>query len=353
MKDTISRPKEITSNVLWELYTILYCLEEPYLFHETHKETEKQLYYIQNLSLIDDGIIYGGPDNMGMELPSSKNEWLELLLVNLENGRKQSMVCRICVNALYVNHRTIQDLLSFQDLRFPADREMESVTFEPYSVLRGKPKVMLPSYQVPVEVQKTSMGKRMENAWHDAHCLASCMSVNQIAFRQESPNGITTQEIFYKAEHVPGGILRGTIRYYDLAAELKLFIPPVCLQKYVGAEQREELLLFLNEVNALILPRYQVDTVVTKDTKRPFSWRIYYAEKTVWLTTLIPYDLWEARWERSRTHNTILKDGPKFMDQLSAYIIDILAGAKMTDEAILEIKQTLLHENEVQGQSGS
>ena len=186
----------------------------------------------------------------------------------------------------------------------------------------------------------------------NAHCLASYMSVNQIAFRQESENGITIQEIFYGAEHVPGGILRGTIRYYDLAAELKLFIPPVCLQKYVGIEQKDELLKFLNEVNAVILPKYQADTTVTEDTKRPFSWRIYYAEKTVWLATLIPYDLWDAKWHRSRTHNTIIKDGPKFMDRLSSYIIDILSGRKMTDEAIPEIEKTLFDENIKQGHTG-
>lgn len=350
MNNTISRPKEISSNVLWELYTMLCCLKEPYLLHETHKEAERQeLYYIQNLRLIDDGLVYGGPDNMGMILPSSKNEWLELLLVNLENGRKQSMVRRICVNALYVNHRTALDLLSFEDLRLPTDQELQSVNYEPYSDFKDKLRAMLPSYTIPVEVIKTSEGKRRDDAMRNAHCLASYMSVNQIAFRQESENGITIQEIFYGAERVPGGILRGTIRYYDLAAELKLFIPPVCLQKYVGIEQKDELLKFLNEVNAVILPKYQADTTVTEDTKRPFSWRIYYAEKTVWLATLIPYDLWDAKWQRSRTHNTVIKDGPKFMDRLSSYIIDILSGRKMTDEAIPEIEKTLFDENIKQG----
>lgn len=346
MQNNVSRPKEITSNVLWELYTMLYCLEEPYLLHEKRKETEKQeLYYIQDLRLIDDGLVYGGPDNMGMELPSSKNEWLEIQLVNLENGRKNAAVCRICVNALYVNYRTVQDLLAFEDLRLPTNQELQSAAFVPYRVSKDQPKVNLPSYHIPVEIQKTSEGKRRDHAWHNAHGLASTMSVHQIAFRQKSSNGCTTQEIFYEAEHVPGGVLRGTIRYYDLGAEVKLFIPPVCLKKYVGIEQKDELLKFLNEVNAEFLPRYQADTLVTMDTKRAFSWRIYYAQKTVYLATMIPYDLWEAQWQRSRTHDTILKDSPKFMDQLSAYIVDILAGAKMTDEAISEIEQNLFNEN--------
>ena len=349
MKDTVSKPKEITSKVLWELYTMLYYLEEPYLVYEKRREAEKELYYIQGLRLIDDGIVYGGPDNMGLELPSTKNEWLEILLVNLKNGRKQSQVCRICVNALYVNYHTVQDLLSFKDLRLATEQELQSATYEPYPVFAEKPKVMLPSYQIPVEVQKTSEGKRGEAACHNAHCLASCMSIQQVAFRSENQNGLTTQEIFYKAEHVPGDILRGTIQYFDLAAEFKLFIPPICLKKYVGAEQKDELLVFLNEVNARIVPRYQADTMVTKDTKRPFSWRIYYAQKTVYLVTMIPYDLWEAQWQRSRTHDTILKDSPKFMDQLTPYIIDILSGRKMTDEAIAELEKILFREDAQQG----
>ena len=349
MKDIISRPKEITSDVLWELYSMLYYLEEPYLVYEKRKKDEElKLYYIQSLSLIDDGIVYGGPDNMGMELPTSKNEWLELQLINLENGRKQRMVKRICVNALYVNHRTTQDLLSFEDLRLPTEQELKSENYEPYPVFVQEPKVSLPSYQIPVEVEKTPESKRRRAACNNAYHLGNAMSLERIAFRSENQKVRTTQEIFYEAEHVPGELLRGTIQYYDLAAELELFIPPVCLEKYVGIEQKDELLVFLNEVNARILPRYQGDVAVTNDAKSPFSWRIYYARKTVCLATLIPYTLWEER--RSRTHDTILKDSPNFLDRLTPFIIGILSGNRMTDEVIPEIEQSLFRENARPGQ---
>ncbi|MBR4605738.1 MAG: hypothetical protein IKO41_05875 [Lachnospiraceae bacterium] len=350
---TIRRPKEITSDVLWELYQLLYTMENPYLFYEarTNGQKKDELFYVESICIGDQGLIYGGYDNMGMELPTSKNEWVELMLTNLENGRKQRFQRTIWVNALYVNHKSVQDLLAINDLRLSTGKELQDVTYEARSLYDGIPKIPLPSYSIPVEVHKTIESKRRDTAWRNAHSLAFDMSMHQIAFRQEEQKGLTTQEIFFAAEHVPGGILRGTIQYFDLAAEFKLFIPPVYLEKYVGIEQKEELLRFLNEVNARILPRYQADTVVTNDTKSPFSWRIYYARKTVCLVTMIPFLLWGE--QRRRTHGTILKDSPKFMDQLSQFIMDILSGEKMTDEAITELEQTLFGEHAIQGQAGS
>ena len=342
MKNTVIRPKEIASNVLWELYRLLYTMEDPYLLYERYVDGQKkeELYYIESIDIGDQGIVYGGYDNMGMELPTSKNEWVELILTNLENGRRRKFERTIYVNALYVDHRTVQDLLSINDLRLPTKQELRGVTYEPNHLLDGVPKILLPSYSVPVEVTKTSENKRMEVARRNAAGLDFDMKIQQIAFRLETQRGIMTQEIFFAAEHVPGDILRGSIQYFDLAAELKLFIPSVCLKKYVGIEQKDELLKFLNEVNVRIFPRYQADTVVTNDTKSPFSWRIYYAQKTVYLVTMIPYILWGEK--RSRTHDTILKDGPRFMDQLTPYIIDILSGRKLTDEAIPELEKILL-----------
>ena len=353
MNDTVIRPKEIASNKLWELYWLLCTMEDPYLFYERRVggQRKEELYYIESIDIGDQGIVYGGYDNMGMELPTSKNEWVKLILTNLENGRIRKFECKICVNALYVDRRTVQDLLSINDLRLPTKQELQGVTYKSYRLLDGVPKILLPSYSVPVEVEKTSEYKRTEVARRNADELDFEMKMQKIAFRLETQRGIMTQEIFFAAEHVPGDILRSRIQYYELAAELKLFIPSVCLKKYVGIEQKDELLKFLNEVNARILPGYQADTVVTNDTKSPFSWRIYYAQKTVCLVTMIPYILWGE--QRSRTHDTILKDGPKFMDQLTPYIIDILSGNKMTDEAIPEMEQTLFGKNATQGQAGS
>ena len=97
-----SRPREITSNEIWELYKLLESLDEHYVLYDRHyaPQDREELFYLAGTTVGDDGVGYESPDSMGLQLPYSKNEWVELTLENMANGRKQKAVVRIKVNTL-------------------------------------------------------------------------------------------------------------------------------------------------------------------------------------------------------------------------------------------------------------
>lgn len=85
------------------------------------KDDEK-LYYLAEVTLGDGGITYGcAPDAMGYILPEGKDEWIEIVLRDIENGKAQSYRCRIQVNALYHKDISVVNLPKSYKLRLSSE----------------------------------------------------------------------------------------------------------------------------------------------------------------------------------------------------------------------------------------
>lgn len=69
-------------------------------------------------------MVYEAPDNMGIQLPCSKNEWVVLSLENIANGRKQKVTVKIEVNTLLKKTLTIEELLEKNHIRIPKADEL-------------------------------------------------------------------------------------------------------------------------------------------------------------------------------------------------------------------------------------
>ncbi len=67
--------------------------------------------YLEAVTLGDEGVIYDGPDNMGMMLPYNKNEWVRLVLKDIENGKTKKNDIKIKLDAFRRNEVSPNELL--------------------------------------------------------------------------------------------------------------------------------------------------------------------------------------------------------------------------------------------------
>lgn len=127
-----SRPKEITSNEIWEVYKLLESLDEHYVFYDRcdAPKNREELFYLAGTTIGDGSMVYEAPDNMGIQLPYSKNEWVVLSLENIANGRKQKVTVKIEVNTLLKKTLTIEELLEKNHIRIPKADELKDAEYE-------------------------------------------------------------------------------------------------------------------------------------------------------------------------------------------------------------------------------
>lgn len=127
-----SRPKEITSNEIWELYKLFEGLDEHYVFYDRCEvpRDREELFYFAGTAIGDDGMLYEAPDSMGIQLPCSKNEWIDLSLENIANGRKQKATVKIEVNTLLKKTLSVEELLEKKHIRIPKEDELKDAEYE-------------------------------------------------------------------------------------------------------------------------------------------------------------------------------------------------------------------------------
>ena len=75
-------------------------------------------------------MVFETPDNMGIQLPYSKNEWVVLSLENIANGRKQRVAVEIKVNTLLKKTLSVEELLEKKHIRIPKADELKELVWD-------------------------------------------------------------------------------------------------------------------------------------------------------------------------------------------------------------------------------
>ncbi len=110
------RPEGITSNVLWELYQMFLTRSDVSLWVNTDKSSRGtyRLYTAREATLGHGETDYG-VDSMGIELPWSRMEWIDLSLVPSDSG--SILKTRITTDALYESNVPVEALLDRNHMR--------------------------------------------------------------------------------------------------------------------------------------------------------------------------------------------------------------------------------------------
>ncbi|MCR4655261.1 MAG: hypothetical protein K5770_03415 [Lachnospiraceae bacterium] len=116
-KGEFVRPEAMHSDVLWDIYRLFNNMYRPYLWVDTGSRHGKySLYLIKDTAFGHGGTDYG-VGNMGIELPWSRKEWIDLKLIKAYgNGRTES-TCRICTDAMRDCNDTIEKVLHDNHMR--------------------------------------------------------------------------------------------------------------------------------------------------------------------------------------------------------------------------------------------
>lgn len=109
--EALTRPEGITSNVLWELYKMLMTQTGLRLWISPDKNVRGnyRLYAVTEATLGHGETDYG-VDSMGIELPWSRKEWIDLTLIRSDNG--SVFKTRITTDALHECCDPIEVLLA-------------------------------------------------------------------------------------------------------------------------------------------------------------------------------------------------------------------------------------------------
>lgn len=119
-KEELIRPKGITSNVLWEIYKLFHSMYRPYLWVDMDKKRNGKY----NLYQIVDAVFgFGETDygigNMGIELPWSRKEWIDLKLVSAYGDSGTISKQRIGIDAITEDNKTIEEVLKMNHMKLP------------------------------------------------------------------------------------------------------------------------------------------------------------------------------------------------------------------------------------------
>lgn len=115
-ESAVTRPDGITSNVLWELYKMLSTQNGIQIWLNPDKKSRGQYrLYIAKEASLGHGETDYGVDSMGIELPWSRKEWIDLTLIRSDNGS----ICktRITTDALHECGDTVEALLDRNDMK--------------------------------------------------------------------------------------------------------------------------------------------------------------------------------------------------------------------------------------------
>ena len=119
VKDDLKRPEGMTSDVLWELYRLLNNMYRPYLWVSVGGSRAEYRLFLVNEVTFGHGKTDYGVGNMGIELPWSREEWLDLKVTALHESCFSGRTLRITTNALQDFNYSIERVLEYNDMKLP------------------------------------------------------------------------------------------------------------------------------------------------------------------------------------------------------------------------------------------
>lgn len=345
MNDAICRPEEITSDAIWELYKLLEGLERRYMWIDMLETAEKKekLMYLDLVALGEDGVIYDVIDDI--EIADCKNEWVELVLKNIENGKAKRYSCKIKINALHNPAVSSNELLKRNNLRIADVSDMENVVFEQEKSCDDEQEPMIPVNDYTVSVRR-ELVKRGRKAAAMARDFKDYLRSFNIPYKEDVDMGAKRFTFVFMCDNAPGGFVEGCIWFFDKAAEMRVYYNSIGADICKKSECRNELLRLLNFINARVFMGCFDGGNRMFDSSILHTPRIYLTEDEgfdISITTMINYDFWKmARYE---THDYITAYCPELLDRLAPYIYGMLKNNLSIMEAISGIKTDLLDGN--------
>ena len=345
LNEAICRPKNIGCDEIWGLYEMLVTMEEPYVFYRCKKidPHREELFYVYDVELGDNGIEYGGPDNMGMILPASKYEWVSFSVRNLVNGQTQYDQVTVRVNALYENDWSIRELLEMNNVRLPEKKDMDDIEFKQSRIrIRRSPynlsdiDVELPVYYYPVGVIKGSKFVIGPGADRTIRDIKDSLKRDNFTYVIKVENGIRKCIYTSMMFSNDNGRIEGCVELYKYAAECKVIFIPEDPDIIRNSSNVNELLIFLNHINSVGWNYLKNNTKINFPKPLVFNPRIYLEENRIVLATLIDYKSWYSSSTYAEVY--ITKYSWDHMVRLEHLFIDVLSGKKTSSEAISEMR---------------
>jgi len=345
-----SRPKEITSNEIWELYKLFEGLDEHYVFYDRcdASKDREELFYLAGTRLGDEGMIYEAPDNMGLQLPYSKNEWIEISLENIANGRKQRATVKIEVNTLLKKTLSVEELLKKNHIRIPKGDELKDAEYEEIRYGTDKDFIIekLPINHFPAEFTP-SYSKKRRDSERAAHWLESYLRSCSVPYKKDIDLGVTRFTFIFMCENAPGGFTEGCIWFFDKAAEARVYYNQMGADICRKSEGRQDLLRLLNFINARVFMELSDGGNRWYDPQILYTPRMYLTEDNgydISITTMLNYRFW--RTAELETNDYITAYQPELLDKLAPFVFGVLKGELTAEDAISGIEHDILNEVE-------
>ncbi|MDY6356503.1 MAG: hypothetical protein SPL59_04645 [Catonella sp.] len=345
-----SRPKEITSNEIWELYKLFEGLDEHYVFYDRCDAPmdREELFYLARTTLGDDGMIYEAPDNMGLQLPYSKNEWVELSLENIANGRRQKVTVKIVVNTLLKKTLSVEELLEKKHIRIPKEDELKDAEYEEIRYGTDKDFILekLPTTHFTVEITP-SYSKKRRDSERAAHWLESYLRSCAVPYKKDIDLGVARFTFVFMCENAPGGFIEGCIWFFDKVAETRVYYNQMGADICRKSECRQDLLRLLNFINARVFMELNDGGNRWYDPQILYTPRMYLTEDDgydISITTMLNYRFWKMA--ETETDDYITAYQPELLDKLAPFVFGLLKGELTADDAILGIERVILNEAE-------
>ncbi|MCR5214821.1 MAG: hypothetical protein K6E10_10440 [Eubacterium sp.] len=341
LNDLILRPKEITCDVIWELYKLLEGLKNRYLWVDQLETAEKneKLMFLQKLTLGVDDVIYDVLDDV--EFADTKLEWLELTLKDIENGKSKKYYSKIKVNAIHKQEISPEELLERNKLRIADESDIENAVFEEEESYNNESGPRIPVNDYPIQIRRDiiKMGQR---AGAMARNLKDYLKAYSIPFREDIDLGVKRFTFVFMCEKAPGGFTEGCIWFFDKAAEVRVYYNELATDICRKSKYKSELFRLLNYINARVFMEESDGGNKWYEPQILHTPRIYLTEDEgddITITTMINYRFWkEARLE---TEDYITAYCPELLDRLAPFIFDMLKGRISVQEAISGINKEL------------
>ena len=117
-KYDLKRPDGMESDALWELYKLFCNMYRPYLWVAMGGRGEYRLFLVKE-TVFGHGETDYGVGNMGIELPWSRKEWLDLKVTALYDKCFSERKLRISTDAIIRGNDTVEQVLTANDMKLP------------------------------------------------------------------------------------------------------------------------------------------------------------------------------------------------------------------------------------------
>ena len=118
VKDDLKRPEDMKSDALWELYKLFHNMYRPYLWVSMGGRGKYSLFLVNEVTFGHGETDYG-VGNMGIELPWSRNEWLDLKVTALYEKSFPTSNLRITTDTISRINDTAEQVLEANHMKLP------------------------------------------------------------------------------------------------------------------------------------------------------------------------------------------------------------------------------------------